>query len=311
MTPSWSSAQWVADVVTERLGRPVVADGWRPSVQGAVGHLLGMREPDGPAYAAKVFPADDESRAETETVALRLAASTGVPVAAVVLIDVLPNERTTFVLMERLPGVRWSDRRAKLAEDQLADLHGRVAGLMRQLHTLTGPAFGSLLDSGARWRTGWQQVMASAEQAAEDYQRSGGPADLVVAAHRALRSRKDAFDGLVPALCHTDVNGGNVLVTPDGSPLVTGLVDFERACWGDPMRDLALTSLHVRYHHPHAVPELLDAYGIAEEHDRERLELHVVLLAMAERAWIVTDRPMGWRDSAARLDRLLQSSLRP
>ena len=50
---------------------------------------------------------------------------------------------------------------------------------------------------------------------------------------------------------------------PCGRPRLCGVVDLERASWGDPLADLAQTQLHVRYHDPAGAKILVQAYGVA------------------------------------------------
>lgn len=303
--------------VSQELARPVSADGWRPSVQGAVGHVVGLQGPDGQVWVAKVFGADDEgaSRCRTEVAALRLAAPlAGVPVPEVVLdglVDAGPSaRRTPVVVMTRLPGVRWSDRRARLDDAGLRGVHDAVADLLRALHSLTGGTFGDLSHGGAGRPDAWARTRARALQALADYTARGGPAELADRARQHLEDRRELFDGVVPAFCHHDVNGGNVLLTGSGAPRVTGLVDFERASWDDPLRDVALTALHLAHHDVRHVGGLLDRYGLDDAAAHDRLQVHTVVLMLAERAWVAIDQPRGWSASARRLDGMLDQVLR-
>lgn len=299
----------LAAAVGERLGRPVYLDGWRPPVQGAVGHVFGLSDGDC-RYVAKVFPAVSELPAKTEPVALRLAAWTGVPVPVLVLDGFLPTAGMWFVLSQRLPGLRWSDRRPELDAGSRADVQSQVARLLRKLHALKGLVFGSLIDGGPRWAEAWPSLLAHADAATTGYVSAGGSETIAVAVRVLIRRSRELYAAPFPAaLCHHDVNGGNVLVTASGPPRLSGLVDLERASWDDPMRDLALTCLHVRYFDPDAVAGLIAAYGVQTEAEIRRLHLHQMLLAMTERTWIITDQPQQWRRSAAALDRLLSDML--
>jgi Ser/Thr protein kinase RdoA (MazF antagonist) len=123
------------------------------------------------------------------------------------------------------------------------------------------------------------------------------------------RHADDWHSEVRPVLCHHDVNGGNVLLGPGDVPRVSGVVDFERTSWDDPMRDLALTVLHLRHEEPETIPALRDGYGPLDDEDSRRLHVHVALRAMAEHTWVVTDRPQGWRQSAERLDGLVEEHL--
>lgn len=88
-------------------------------------------------------------------------------------------------------------------------------------------------------------------------------------------------------------------------PHISGVFDLERASWGDPLGDLALTRIHIRQHAPDLVTVLLAAYGVHEPHERTRLDVYEAMHLMDEWSWISTDQPHGWRLSIADLDRRL------
>lgn len=156
VTPVPSSA--VAAAVQGRLHGPVVIDAWRPAVQGAVGHVLGLRDGRGDPYVVKIFPAGADARAATEVLALRmLDGVTDVPAPRLVLDGELPDGWGSYIVMTRLTGVRWADRRTDLDVDQQAVLHRDVAALLRGLHRLGGEWFGGLVAEGPRWPTAWDR----------------------------------------------------------------------------------------------------------------------------------------------------------
>lgn len=307
-----------ADVVAavgEQLGRAVRPDGWGPAVQGAVGQVTGLTDGD-ERYVLKLFPAAAALRARTEAVALGLAATTGAPVPGLVLDGMDHSTGVRFLLTERLPGRRWSDRRPELDSEDRAVVEAQAARLLRQLHGLQGRRFGSIVGGEPSWDSAWASVVAQADAAMTGYQAAGGLPGMCAGVRTLLHCSRELYAvPFPPSFCHHDLNGGNVLMTASGPPRLTGLVDLERASWDDPMRDLALTSLHVRYHDPDAVAGLVAAYGDGRKQgglgdgELARLNLHQVLLAMRERTWIVTDRPAQWRRSAAALDRLLAKRL--
>jgi hypothetical protein len=83
--------------------------------------------------------------------------------------------------------------------------------------------------------------------------------------------------------------------------LITGVIDFERASFDDPMADLAQTLRNATFHQPSGAEELAAAYGV-DAADQERLAIHDLLHTLAQRVWISTDRPTGWRSSVRQLD---------
>ncbi|SDE28010.1 phosphotransferase family protein [Auraticoccus monumenti] len=298
-----------ARALAEHLAHVGTPDGWRPAVQGAVATVLGVVAPDGTPLVAKVFPAAAARRGRTEARALELLADLpDVPVPRLVHSGPLPGAGSTVVVMTRLPGVRWADHTLVAPATDRLSLARQAGQLLRSLHVLTAEGFGGPLPDDPVQATLLARVEHTAAEQLEAFTASGGTDVLAARVRRLVRAHRDVLRRPVrPALCHHDLNGGNVLVGVSGPARITGLVDLERVGWDDPMADLALTTTHLRQHETAAAEALLEAYDPTTE-ERRRLELHVVLLTVAERAWVATDRPQGWEASVARLEQLLRDA---
>jgi aminoglycoside phosphotransferase (APT) family kinase protein len=200
-------------------------------------------------FVLRIAPPDDAGflfyerlmmRQEPELHAL-IRARTPLPVAEVVgygferaLID------RDYLLMTALPGTPLSD-----VED-LVRLHfdralGQVGEHLRDLHALTAPdclgvdAHGYL---GAHRPMGPQATWAAAfrvmwNMLLDDVVACGAYTPQEAQFMRdLLEQHSDLFDRpVVPRLLHMDVWSQNILI--DGGGDVTGLVDFDRALWGD------------------------------------------------------------------------------
>ena len=286
-----------------------VVDQWRPPVQGAVGMVVGVRGPDGSARVLKVHPVRDRLR--TEVAALDLASRSGWPVPTVVAsgeLDEPGGPPVGFILMTRLPGDRWADRRSRFTPSDRAHLVAEVGRSLRRLHRVPGPGYGELgrpgsLDAATRTSDGADERLAA-------YVRAGGEAVVADRVRGFVADRRPVLARCPgPVLCHHDFIGGNLLVTGSHPPRLSGVVDLERAAWDDPLTDLALTRRHVRQHEPDDVAALTAAYGDLAADEQERLAVHELLSAVAERAWVARDRPAGWLASLAALDREIEALL--
>lgn len=289
----------------------VEVDSWAPTVQGAVGHVVGVRGADGSSYVLKVYGPAGGRRAATEVLALRLFGGVAqIPVPRVLLQDELAGgEPLFYVLMTRLPGVRWADRRAGLDVQQSLALHRGVGELLRRMHVLSQEGFGDLLHDGPRWPNAWARVDARCDQLVGQHVHAGGPVELGRRVRRLVDEHRGALGSCVqPVLCHNDFIDGNVLVATMGEPQLRGVVDLERASWDDPLADLARTKLHTRYHDTAAAEVLVEAYGVQSDDEHHRVTVHEVLHALDERTWIGSDRPTGWKRSVASLDAFLMDS---
>jgi hygromycin-B 7''-O-kinase len=283
---------------------PVQLDGWAPTVQGAVGHVVGVQGSDGSAYVLKTYLGEGgAARAATELLALeRFRDVPGIPVPQVLLSGRIHRPAlATYVLLSRLPGLRWADRRSGMPAHWRSALTAEVGRLLRRLHQLPGERFGSTLPGGPSWATAWDCVDALCDDLLRQDLMADGSAALARRVRRLVDGCRRSFGSdVTPVLCHNDFNGGNLLVTPSGVPTICGVVDLERAAWADPLYDLAKTRRHVRHHDPAGADVLMRAYGVDGEDERARVDVYEVLHAVTERTWIMVDRPAGGRAQSRR-----------
>jgi len=307
---SQTSARVAQDLVAE-LARsfPVELDGWVPTVQGAFGHVIGVRGADGSRYVLKTYPPKETARAATELVALhRLHRLRDVPVPAVVRNgDLTAPEPAPYVLLDRLPGLRLADRRTVLSRSRSTALTVAVGRLLRRMHRVAGERFGALVPEGDSWSSAWQRVDARCDELVRQDLRAGGSPELTGRVRDLVNRSRTAMESCGrPVLCHNDFVDSNILVTDGPDAEICGVVDLERASWDDPLCDLARTRLQVRYHDRAGADLVTRAYGVEGDAHHRRLDVHEVLHALQERTWIATDRPAGWQRSVAALETFLR-----
>lgn len=232
-------------------------EGWFNAV-----HLLTMV--DGRRAILKVAPPPDVAvlRYERDIMAAEVAIMrlvgehTDVPIPHVLWHDTscmrVPSE---LFLMEVLPGQLLSGVRAQLTLEQQQRIDTQVAAMLRQINAQTRVGFGLAAPSAPvfdRWSDAFVQMV---DDVLADGEAAG--VTLPVAADRIRAVVSDAaglLDEITEArLVHWDLWDGNVLVDP-GSMQVTGLIDFERAVWGDPVMELQFRAAA-------ADPAFADAYG--------------------------------------------------
>jgi aminoglycoside phosphotransferase (APT) family kinase protein len=178
----------------------------------------------------------------TETLLYTLAAGrriAGVP--AVV------HDGDEFFLMTELPGQPWPLVKDRLSDGQRRRLRRDVGRLVAGLHTITGTSFGypshALGPLAPTWRAAFcnmlDAVLADAESFGATLPHSPGTIRDLSAAHA------DALDEVTtPVLVHFDLWDGNILVDSSGeTPRIGGLIDAERAFWGDPLADFVSLAL--------------------------------------------------------------------
>jgi len=168
-------------------------------------------------------------------------ARTSIPVAEVVAHDFSRTDiDRDCVLLRALPGMPLSDA-GHFTPAQIDKVLGQVGVYLRQLHALTAAdclgshAYGYLgehrpMEPQPSWfaafRVMWHMLL-------DDVVACGGYSLAEAQALRDLldRHREHFMHPVEPYLLHMDVWAQNILVDTAGN--VSGLVDFDRALWGD------------------------------------------------------------------------------
>ena len=170
-----------------------------------------------------------------------LRAETTIPVADILAYDESRSllERD-YLLMERLPGQALAG--AGLSGQQMERVLAQVGGYLAQMHALVADRYGYL---GAHRPMAPQPAWVEAftvmwNKLLDDVVSCGGYThEEADAFRRLLTVYRPHFDRPGPAsLLHMDVWSQNILV--DDSGRVTGLVDLDRALWGDPEIEFAV-----------------------------------------------------------------------
>lgn len=168
----------------------------------------------------------------TEVLAFRLMGSAGVPMPEVLFHD------EGLVLMSALKGRPWDSVRPELTGAEQGALRRELGGIVRALHGVEvgTSAFGYPQGpNGATWREAFT-AMVSAVLA--DADRFGVELPDV---RPAFEARAHLLDEVTePVLVHFDLWEGNVFLL-DGH--VEGIIDPERAFFGDPLAEVAGVAL--------------------------------------------------------------------
>ncbi|MFD2418987.1 phosphotransferase family protein [Amycolatopsis pigmentata] len=222
--------------------------------EGTFNTVYRVRLTDGTGLVCKISPPPDtpilsyeRGLSHGELVFYRSAATArSVPVPAVVRHDF---DRTVVdgdvVIMTECPGRSWHSLREELGEDDQARLRHRLGGITAELHTVTGTGFGYPRETplAATWRESFLTMFDTLCGDAEHY-RAGTPVP-VAELRRRVHAHADTLDEIeTPGLVHFDLWNGNILVDlADGRPEISGVVDGERAFWGDPVAEFVSLAL--------------------------------------------------------------------
>lgn len=146
-----------------------------------------------------------------------------------------------FLIMERLPGIPASQA-GFLNQTMWNDVLGQIGGMLKEVHGITTNRYGYLgahqpLPPQPTWQHAftlmWQTMINQIHEvgAFTDAERD----ELL----QGFDDHRQAFAVDAPAsLLHMDVWAQNILINREGE--VTGLIDWDRACWGDPEIEFAV-----------------------------------------------------------------------
>ena len=195
-------------------------------------------------------------KAEVDVLRL-LRARTDVPVPEVFTHDtsrrLLDND---YYLMTYVPGVSlFRLHRSLSAEDRYAiDL--RTGQYLRQINSIEGRAFGYFVQEEyqcASWRDAFEtmlgHVLQDGRDAGVELPLPYEEIDARLAVHFASLEHV-----VTPALVHWDLWDGNIFVDPE-TKTITGILDCERALWGDPLMEINFGAFGVN-------PAVRDGYGV-------------------------------------------------
>lgn len=192
---------------------------------------------DGRQTVLKVAPPPDvplltyeRDLMRTEAAAFELMAAHGLPVPEVLL------HEDGLLLMTALRGEPWSAARPRLGDAEHGALRRELGTIVRRLHAITGDVFGYLQGpNGATWREAFTRMV---DAVLADADRFGV---VLPDVRPAFEARAHLLDEVTaPVLVHSDLWEANIFLL-DGH--VEGIIDPERALFGDPLAEIATIAL--------------------------------------------------------------------
>lgn len=238
-------------LVIKAFGRKTKIDGVQPLSGGYfnAAYVLGLNSGK-IKTVLKVSPQNDIPRLSYELGLMRtevevlhmLAKVDGVPVPEVLYADfthqLTPND---YFFARWLPGAPWISIKSQLDSVQTGIIMEQFGRIQDQINSIRGGSFGYFAHAGQprfnNWREAFLDMFDLLLADAQRYQ-----AQLPLAAERIrdlVRSNAACLDEVTePRLVYWDLWEGNVFlakVKNDWS--ITGVIDSERAMWGDPLAE--------------------------------------------------------------------------
>jgi fructosamine-3-kinase len=144
-----------------------------------------------------------------------------------------------YFFMTKLNGQVWKEIRKELSNEDKERLKEEIGKYTSQLHSIKGKHFGYFSNEvDKQYRTWSAAFLAMVENIMADGKKYGIKLsyDKIVS---VIKDKSVLLDEVKePSLVDFDLWAGNVfLIKKEGSYVVEGIVDFERAFWGDPYAD--------------------------------------------------------------------------
>jgi Ser/Thr protein kinase RdoA (MazF antagonist) len=207
-----------------------------------------------------------------ERYAERLLEELDVPITRYLLQDEsLTRLPYPFAITNYLPGVTVKSLRD---EPDIADLYRQMGALLRKLHSVPAPGYGTFVDEGMvdAKQTNAEQMRGGFAYHFAQFRKHGGDEALARQLEAIVADRFDAMTwSRGPVFAHDDLNPNNVLAERDahGRLQLTGLIDFGNARAADAVYDLAKNIFHIEHELPGSTPFVLEGYGPIDHPDPE------------------------------------------
>jgi aminoglycoside phosphotransferase (APT) family kinase protein len=235
----------VESVIHERLGAEAEVLEHEEFTDGFFNAVHAVALADGRRLVVKVAPDPDlkllryeKDLMLAEAEFFERAAEAGVPVPKVWHAD----RAAGVMIMDRLSGASLPKAKESMTRPELLALRREIGALSARIGAIEGSRFGYPRRSGRtmsdRWSTSFlsmvDDVLADAEEFGAELPRPAAAIRETVAGHRSLLDEVDR-----PSLVHFDLWDGNVFVErTDVDWRVEGVIDGERAFYGDPLAEL-------------------------------------------------------------------------
>jgi aminoglycoside phosphotransferase (APT) family kinase protein len=239
------TADEIVALVQRGLDAPVPIVSITEHTDGWFNAAHGVRLADGRELVLKVAPASDLSLLRYEVELMRTeihfferARAAGVPMPAVHHAD--PD--AGVLLMDSLRGRTLDAVKSDLPRDALLSVRRQIGGLAARITSVTGPLFGYLRRDGRTRSASWRvSFLAMVDDILLDAVELDAALPLPAHEIASLIHRHAALLDAVttPCLVHFDLWDGNIFVIEDAQGWgVEGVIDGERAFYGDPIAEL-------------------------------------------------------------------------
>ena len=165
---------------------------------------------------------------------------TTVPVTEVLAYDFSKKHiSSNYFFMTELTGVTLSSVMKKMSQENVDLIREELAGYLYQLHGIKGEYFGYFTEDKSRQYSSWKDAFWHMFHQILADSREHGVRLPYQQMQAALRKHLECLEDVKePSLVEYDCHEGNIFVKESESGYqIEGILDFERAFWGDPIAD--------------------------------------------------------------------------
>ncbi|MBI9048770.1 MAG: aminoglycoside phosphotransferase family protein [Anaerolineaceae bacterium] len=292
-TKNRKSRDQIAQMVEKAFGKPILAagdDAISELKEGWFNAAYILRLTDGREVVLKIAPPKDaevmtyeKNIMITEVESMQLVSENpSIPVPQIYFFD---TDRdicdSYYFFMEKLVGENYDHVKKSLDKNIRVQIDQEIGGIIQEINNYTGTYFGYDGNSQLRAETWKEAFIKICDSVLNDAQRKN--ADLffpIEEIRNVIHKHAPALDAVtIPKLVHWDAWDLNFF-TKDGK--VSGILDFERALWADPLMEAQF-----RYLDFEGVTDCMRGYGKTtftfEEEQRNHLyTLHLALIMKTE-----------------------------
>jgi aminoglycoside phosphotransferase (APT) family kinase protein len=199
-----------------------------------------------------------------------------------------------YMFQEYRAGQQWGEIEDELEEGDELALWRQCGAVVRRLHDTTGEAFGWPWP-GQRYATWAELVLARLQKILADFEQYHLKSESLLQVVAYLQAYPALLAAVQrPCLLHGDLWRFNLLVDRQVTPpQIVGVLDADRAWWGDPLADWIIFLLAVRTELPEwqaPIAAFCESYGalVTDSTARQRLTVYKAMHLGTIAAWCHT-----------------------
>ena len=180
-----------------------------------------------------------------------------------------------YMFQTFIEGERWDDVMNELTAAENDILWGQFGNILKQIHNVHGETFG-LLQPGFQFARWSEAVIDRLERALKSAKENQLEVRHLASILELVRAHPQQLDEIqVPCLLHGDLWSFNILIScGTHDPAIVGILDADRAWWGDPMADWTMFILaHAEQTEGHS--QFWQTYGQPEDTPSARFRASV------------------------------------